>query len=309
MAHASPNNTTRPTPEPPIDDAVRVENLHVARGGQAILNDVSCRIARGSLTTILGPNGCGKTSLTRVLTGHMFITSGSVCVLGEQLGATDIRGLRERIALVNPTVDTASAHVSGAVVDGDLTAREAVLTGFFGTVGLYDPPSDRQVERAEQLLSAVGLSRRRDLRFIQLSTGQQRRCLIARSLVRQPELLILDEPTAGLDLAAREQVLATIHALSKQNTGPTVLMITHHVEEIPPHTDQVMLMKEGRITAMGPANQVITPESLTQTFGCKVFVRKIHGRFWIEVLPEAWLELSRDQDHAGPDGSAAAHRY
>lgn len=274
-------------------DAVRIEGLRVVRGATAILDGVSCRIPAGQCTAILGPNGCGKTTLTRCLTGHMFITEGTVRVLGQTVGETDVRALRRRIGVVNPTTDAGGSHVSGAVVDADLTAVEAVVTGYFHTVGLYDAPTVEQWDRAEHLLRQVGLSHRRDLRFGLMSTGEQRRAMIARALVHVPELLILDEPTSGLDLAGREQVLATVEQIMAGARPPTVLLITHHVEEISPRTAQVLLMRGGRITAAGPAREVISPESLTQTFGCKVFVRKIHGRWWLEVLPEAWLELLR----------------
>jgi iron complex transport system ATP-binding protein len=271
--------------------AVVAQDVHVARGATQILRGVSCRIPAGRCTAILGPNGCGKTTLTRTFTGQMFITSGSVQVLGETIGRTDIRALRRRVAVVNPTSDSAESHVSGAVVDGELTARDAVLTGFFGTVGLYERPTDEQRQRADVLLNQVGLARRRDLRYALLSTGEQRRCLLARALAARPRLLILDEPTAGLDVAGREQVLAVIETLLRGADPPTVVFITHHVEELSPRTDLVLLMRDGRITAAGTPQQVITPESLSQTFGCKVFVKRIHGRYWLEVLPEAWLDL------------------
>jgi iron complex transport system ATP-binding protein len=110
-----------------------------------------------------------------------------------------------------------------------------------------------------------------------------------------PELLILDEPTAGLDIRGREQILATVELVLSGPNPPTVLMITHHVEELSPKTEQVLLMKDGRFIAAGPPEKVITPESLTETFGCKVFVKKIWGRYWLEVLPEAWLDLVPEQ--------------
>ncbi len=128
------------------------------------------------------------------------------------------------------------------------------------------------------MLQQVGLHQRRDLRFGLLSTGEQRRCMIARALAHEPELLILDEPTAGLDLAGREQVLATIEMILAGAKPPTVLMVTHRVEELSPRTRQVLLMKEGRVVAAGPPKEVITPESLTSTFGCKVFVSCITSR-------------------------------
>ncbi len=273
--------------------AVVVHDLHVTRGQTTILQGIDCTLPAGQCIALLGPNGCGKTTLTKCLTGHMFITQGQVTVLGQTIGQTDVRALRRRIGVVNPVVDVSDLHTAGAVVDAELSALEAVVTGFFATVGLYDVPTHDQWARAEQVLKQVGLAHRLTHRYGLLSSGEQRRCQIARALVQQPELLILDEPTAGLDIAGREQVLATIEQIMTQPgvVPPTVLMITHHIEEISPRTALVLLMKQGRIIASGPPREVITPESLTQTFGCKVYVRRTHGRWWLEVLPEAWLEL------------------
>jgi iron complex transport system ATP-binding protein len=287
MNQSQSASATRSAPPP----AAVAEDVTVRRGGRDILTGVSCELHSGRCTALLGPNGCGKTTFARVLTGHMFPTSGRVEVLGQTLGKTDIRTLRRRIGVVNPALDTAGGHVPGAVVDGALSATEAVTTGFFGTVGLYDRPSELQIERSRTVLAEVGLASRTDQRFEKLSTGEQRRAIIARALVHQPELLILDEPTAGLDLAGREQVLATIERLLAQKNPPAVLMITHHVEEISPRTEQVLLMRQGVVAASGKPEQVMTPESLSQLFGCRVYVRRVHGRYWVEVLPEAWLDL------------------
>lgn len=280
----------------PTSLAIQIDAVRVMRQGKAILDSVSLAIPAGTCAAILGPNGCGKTSLTRVITGHMFATQGHVRVLGETIGQTDVRQLWRRISVVNPTADAGSGHEFGAIVDADLTTLEATLTGYFGTVGLYDQPTAEQRDHAADLLRRVGLAGHESQRFGLLSTGEKRRCLIARALVHTPELLILDEPTAGLDLRGREQVLATIEMLlaKPQASGRamTVLMITHHVEELSPRTSQLLLMRDGRVTHAGPPAEIITPESLTATFGCKVFVRRLHGRYWLEVLPEAWLDLT-----------------
>lgn len=274
-------------------NAVEIKNLTVVRGETKILDNVSCVIQRGKCTVLLGPNGCGKTTMTRVMTGQSFFSDGSVTVLGEEIGQTDVRALRRRVGVVNPNAGDSHSANSGAVVDAELSTHEVVLTGIYGTIGLYNFPTEDDIALADHHLKQVGLSHRRNLRFALLSTGEQRRCMIARALTTSPELLILDEPTAGMDIAGREQVLATVERLLSLPEPPTVLMITHHVEEMSPRTSSVMLMRDGRIIASGKPGDVITPESLTMTFGCKVFVKKLHGRYWLEVLPEAWMELLR----------------
>lgn len=271
--------------------AVVIDDLHVRRGTTDIIQGVSLRIESGSCTALLGPNGCGKTTLARCITGHMFMTQGSVRVLGETIGHTDVRKLRQRIGVVSPMTDSGDLHQAGAVVDADLSTTDAVITGYFATVGLYDIPTEQQREHARHLLQMVGLGHRMDHRFGLLSTGEQRRAVIARALVHMPELLILDEPTAGLDVAGREQVLAAVEMVLTAANPPAVLMITHHVEELSPRTCQVLLMRHGQIIARGEPAQIITPEHLSAMFGCKVFVRTVHGRHWLEVLPEAWLDL------------------
>ncbi len=266
--------------------AIAIRNLHVRRGQTHILQDFNWTLPRGSLGVILGPNGSGKSTLLRVLRGQAWPTGGEIEVLGEKFGAYDWRQMRKRLAVVDPT--------ERFTVDGRVHAIDAVLTGFFSTLWLYDEPTQAQRDRAEHLLEAVGLAHRRDHAFGVLSTGEQRRCLLARALVDVPEILALDEPTAGLDLSGRERLLATVQQLRADHPELTVVLITHHVEEIAPDTDQLLMLSEGRVAACGHPDQLITPERMSEVFGCKVFIQKRSGRWSLEVLPEAWLELLRD---------------
>ncbi len=263
--------------------AIDVRDVTVVRQGTTILDGIHWSVPKGGCVAVLGANGSGKTTLMRVVTGYEWVTRGTVDVLGRRLGRTDVRELRTHMSIVNP------AERFG--VDGALTTLDAALTGYFGSLSLYDQPTNTQRDHAEHLLKTVGLGHRLTHRYHLLSTGEQRRCLLARAMVRIPEILILDEPTAGLDVYAREHLLATIDQLHRSEHPPTIIMVTHHVEEISPTTQQVVLLRGGRVMAMGKLAEVVTPELLSQAMGCKVFVQKRSGRYWLEVLPEAWVEL------------------
>ncbi|MEM6458546.1 MAG: ATP-binding cassette domain-containing protein [Planctomycetota bacterium] len=272
--------------------AAELVGVTVRRGGTTILDGVDLALPAGRCTALLGANGCGKTTLSRALLGQVAVSAGEVRVLGETLGRTDVRRLRRRVGVVAPAVDpSGEMHVPGAVVDAELSATEAVCTGFFGTVGRYDRPGDGQIEAARATLDRVGLGHRRDAVFGRLSTGEQRRAVLARALVAGPELLILDEPTAGLDVLGRECMLATLDELLAGPRPPAVLLITHHVEELPAATHRVALMRDGHLHAVGPPDVVMTPEHLTATLGCPVYVQRRGSRYWLEVLPEARLSL------------------
>ena len=276
--------------EPP--QAFELSSVGVRRGDAWILRGVDWSVPCGACAAVLGPNGSGKSTLARILACHLWPTEGEAAVLGGRLGDANLPEVRKSIRLVQPA--------GPYDVDPALAAREVVLTGFFGTIGLYDPFTDDMAAEADRLLAHVGLSHVAGHAYATLSSGERVRALIARALAVRPGLLLLDEPTAGLDLLAREQVLATVQRLFEGGAAgggaaararPTVVMITHHVEELPPATSHVLLLAEGRAAAQGPPEQVLRGDVLSRAYDFEVQVRRSSGRYYAEVHPRAWEQL------------------
>ena len=278
---SQPQSSDRPAP------AIRLSRVGLMRGTRWILRDIDWIVPAGACCAILGPNGSGKSTLTRILAAHLYPTTGEVEVIGEKFGQTSLPELRHSIRLV---------QAAGPYdVDGQLTTREVVETGFFGTLALYDATTDEMVQEADRLVAQVGLSHVSDQAYSTLSSGERVRSLIARALAARPKLLLLDEPTAGLDLLAREQVLATVQALFDSSgdeiTPPTVVLITHHIEELPPATSQVLLLDSGTAAASGAPRDVLQSEIMSRVYRCPLEVRRINGRWSIHVHPTAWTGL------------------
>jgi iron complex transport system ATP-binding protein len=206
--------------------------------------------------------------------GQIWPSSGSVAVLGQTFGETDLNELRESIRLVQTS--------SIVEFDPEETALRVVLTGFFGTVGLFKPVTPAMERRAMMLIRHVGLTAEAMQPFRTLSSGERIRCLIARALVIKPQLLILDEPTAGLDLRSREQVLSSVQKLLTP-TGPALLMITHHIEDLLPQTTHVLVLNEGTVAAAGDPQKVLKSSLLSRVYQCSVQISKHDGRYWWRV--------------------------
>jgi iron complex transport system ATP-binding protein len=263
--------------------AIAMRGVGVVRDGRWILRDIDWTVEPGTLAAVLGPNGSGKSTLARIAAGHLWPTAGECSVLGGKFGAANLPELRKQIRLVQPA--------GPYDVDPSLTAREVVLTGFFGSIGLYGKVTDAMHEEAGQLLERVGLQDVVDHAYSTMSSGERVRSLIARAMITRPRLLVLDEPTAGLDLLGRERVLATIQMLLKLSDAPTVIFITHHVEELPPATGQLILLQDGRIAARGSMSDVLRDDVLTRVYGFPVQVRQSAGRYYLEIHPSAWEAL------------------
>jgi len=255
---------------------VELQNVGVLAGGRWIVSDTQLRLPKGVCCALLGPNGCGKSTLARVLAGFVWPTAGKVIVLGEAFGDTDLHALRKRVKLVQAN--------SSVEHDPAQSAGDVVLTGAFGTILLFDQPTEAHRRRAMQLMRQLGVESLATARFGSLSTGERMRVLIARSLLVLPALLILDEATAGLDLLGRELLLRGLDSvMADGHNRATILMISHHVEEIPSCTNWAILMTAGRITSAGPVDQVIAAGPMSSAFGQTVRIDRNGGRFYARI--------------------------
>ncbi len=247
------------------EPAIALDGVHVVRQGRTLLHDVAWRVADGEHWAMLGPNGAGKSTLLSLAGAVNFPTSGTVQILGETMGAVEIRRLRERIGHVNPRHPVRSS----------MTARDVVLAGLTGTTERMTrwEPSPGESARADELLQQFGLDG--TLRWPTMSQGERGRALIARALIADPELVLFDEPTTGLDVAAREQFLTSMDALPM-----TTVTVTHHLEELPKTTTHALLIADGRVLAAGPADEVLTSANVSSCFDHPLTVTRDAGR-WV----------------------------
>lgn len=249
------------------------EHLLVRRGTRHLLDDLSWTVNEGERWVVIGPNGAGKTTLLLLMTGRMFPTRGTVRLLGEQLGRTDIAELRTRIGW-------ASSELVQDMPPEESVA-DVVLTGAYAILGRWNETYDELDEaRRDRMLVEWNLEHLRAQPFWTLSEGERKRALIARALMSDPEILLLDEPGAGLDLGGREDLLHRLSRLSQTDDAPAIVMITHHVEEIPEGMTHALLIREGRIVAAGPIREVLTGRNVSATFGMPIAVSTTHGRWF-----------------------------
>ncbi|WP_297081783.1 ABC transporter ATP-binding protein [uncultured Demequina sp.] len=255
-----------------MTEVLRLDDVSLRRDGNPILSDVTWSVEADQRWVILGPNGAGKTSLVTIAAARMHPSEGSAVILGETLGETDTQDLRTRVGL-------ASAALADRIPD-DESVRDVVMTAAHGVTGRwreqYDPIDE---ERAEALLAAFGMDGFADREFWTLSEGERKRVQIGRALMTDPELLLLDEPAAGLDLGGREELLAALTELAGDHRSPAMIMVTHHVEEIPAGFTHAMLMREGRVVAQGPVRDTITAAHLSETYGMPVELHAVGGRW------------------------------
>jgi iron complex transport system ATP-binding protein len=242
-----------------------LQDLSVVRDGTTILDGVTWEVRPEQRWVVLGPNGAGKTTLLQVVSANTHPSSGKAKILGEKLGKVDVFDLRPRIGFAS----TALARR----IPADETVLDVVMTAAYSVTGRWNEQYDEVDERrARRVLAEWRLDHLERRRFGTLSDGEQKRVQIARAVMTDPELLLLDEPAASLDLGAREELLQLLGAYATSDESPAMIMVTHHVEEIPPGFSHALLLADGRVQAAGPIAEVITAERLSETFGLDLVV-------------------------------------
>ncbi len=255
--------------------AIRVEGARVYLSGREVLHDINWTVRRGERCFILGANGAGKTTLVRMLLGYAWPLFGAkVEVLGHRFGSVNLQQLRRRIAWISPLMHR-------WLGDREWTGLEITLSGPDGTIGLFRQPQEREVQRAGELLSALRAEYLADRTVVTMSSGEQVKVLIARALMTDPELMILDEPSVFLDIAGREFLLRTIEELATQRPELTLLFITQRIEDILPVFNRGLILREGRILAHGAREEVLTESNLRHAFDMPIrLLRGEGGRLW-----------------------------
>ena len=254
-----------------------LRDVTVSRDGKVILGPMSWSVSDGERWVILGPNGAGKSTLLMLCSSKIHPTSGQVQILGEQLGKVDVFELRTRLGLTTPNL-VLDIPYEERVMDVVLTAAYAITGRWQEDYDLWDE------SRALALLTTLGVRELGERLFGSLSEGEKKRVLIARSLMADPELLLLDEPAAGLDLGGREDLLRRLENLALDPQSPATIIVTHHIEEIPVGTTHALLLAKAQVVAAGPISTVVTSENLSAAYGLQIAVSQEAGRFFARAF-------------------------
>jgi iron complex transport system ATP-binding protein len=254
---------------------LEISGLRIQRGSTVILDNISWRVERGQHWVILGANGSGKTSLLSALTGYLMPTAGEISVLNESYGRSDWRELRKHIGLVSSSVRQ--------MMSDEEPALESVISGKYAMIDFWGSATRNDRAEGRKILKQIECEHLAERPWLVLSQGERQRVLIGRALMARPRLLILDEPCAGLDPAAREHFLQFLQRIGKRAGAPTLVLVTHHVEEIMPVFSHVLTLKNGRVLAAGAKNIALNSKLLSQAFGERTELRKVKGRYVLAI--------------------------
>ncbi|WP_313888774.1 ABC transporter ATP-binding protein [Mycolicibacterium sp. CBMA 226] len=273
MPGALSDNPAEPDALPDPDLLIQFSGVTLRRGGSTLVGPIDWAVELDERWVVLGPNGAGKTSLLRMAAAVEHPSSGTAFVLGERLGRTDMSELRSRIGL--------SSSALAQRIPDDEVVRDLVVSAGYAVLGRWREQYDGvDYSRALDTLESIGAEHLADRHYGTLSEGERKRVLIARSLMTDPELLLLDEPAAGLDLGGREELVARLADLAADADAPASVLVTHHVEEIPEGFTHCLLLAEGQAVAAGLLPDVLTSENLSQAFGQSIALEYIDGRYF-----------------------------
>lgn len=255
---------------------IEMKNVSWRRQGKEILHDLSWQVKQGEHWAVLGLNGAGKTTLLNMVNGYIWPTTGEVTVLGNEFGKTDIHQLRRSIGWVSSSL--------GEKINGRHLAEDIVVSGKFASVGLvFAEPEEGDFERARQLMALLRVDYAYGRAYEKCSQGEKQKILIARGLMANPALLILDEPTNGLDFIAREDLLHTIEQITKDDEAPTIIFVTHHIEEVLPIFSHMLLLEKGTVFAEGPRKDVLTSQDMSRLYNRNIQVDWHNERAWMTL--------------------------
>jgi iron complex transport system ATP-binding protein len=259
------------------DAVLQFVDVTVRRGPATLLDGINWTVEEDERWAVLGPNGAGKTTLLQIAAAHLHPSAGEVYVLGERLGRVDVFELRPRIGLASSAL---ADRIPGAE-----TVRDVVVSAGYSVLGRWREAYGRlDVRRAVALLDRFGVGQFSDRTFGTLSQGEKARVQIARALMTDPELLLLDEPAAGMDLGGREDLLRRLTRFAEDPDAPASVLVTHHVEELPPGITHALLLRGGKVVAAGLARDVLTDGPLSETFGLKLRVERSSGRWFARAV-------------------------
>lgn len=259
-----------------MNKVIEMKDVSWKRQGKVILQDLSWEVQPGEHWAVLGLNGAGKTTLLNMVNGYIWPTTGEVTVLGNEFGKTDIHQLRRSIGWVSSSL--------GERINGRHMTEDIVVSGKFASVGLvFAEPEEADFEQARELMELLSVDHTYGQAYEKCSQGEKQKILIARGLMANPDLLILDEPTTGLDFIAREDLLKTIEQISKAKVAPTIIFVTHHIEEVLPIFSHMLLLENGTVFAKGTREEVLTSHDMSRLYNRNIQVDWHNSRAWMTL--------------------------
>lgn len=257
---------------------IGLDDVSFVRNRRTILDQIKWSVSPGEHWVVMGANGSGKTTLLQLMAGYLWPTRGNITVLGAKFGSTDLRELRKRIGWVGSFLQVQ--------IPPSQRPLDFIVSGKFASIGIFEKPEDEDYRQAREIACRLRCEKILESTYGVLSQGEKQRLLIARALIHNPELLILDEPCAGLDLAAREQLLQILQDLGNSANTPTLIYVTHHLEEIVSIFTHVLLLKDGKILSKGGKQHILRSSLLRETFGISMEVVEEGDRFWAHIRPD-----------------------